>query len=79
MGGMETRCSPAPPASDDRALADLQRIANVIGCPVSAFFGGPTGIAELDATFELLRLWDAIHSMEDRQRLLAAAHDIAGG
>lgn len=64
---------PVSGAVDDCAIvnrAHLERIADLLGCPVAAFYtsqGIPAGLA---ARHELLDLWDALRTDASREAVL---------
>ncbi|MCJ2139773.1 hypothetical protein [Methylobacterium sp. E-066] len=62
----------------DSAHRRLRRLAEILGCPVSDFFGPPTVRTDLSATVELLRLWHAITDEADRAAVLRCAREAAG-
>ncbi len=56
------------PNRDDRLLALLQQISEVLGLPVEAFFADAAG--EAGEILTLMRLWLSIEDRQARQRIL---------
>ena len=73
-----SRVSGKKEAPTGDAEAALARIADLLGCDVDAFGEGSDATLDAAETSELLRLWLAIESRENRRRLLDFARSMAG-
>ncbi|MFD0938162.1 hypothetical protein [Methylobacterium trifolii] len=60
----------------ERAAQIRRRIAMALGCTVEDLASGSGSLGDLMETNELLTLWDAIRSDEDRRSVLKAVRDV---
>ncbi len=76
---MDHLASPPSEAASrrDRNRQALQRIADTLGCPVSALLSEGRPMSFPDQTAELVRLWFSLNNPKKRQAVLDAVRKAA--
>lgn len=73
---MDEKSRSAANTNDPRVLASLQQIANLLGCPVSAFFDTADRVG-VSGMVEMFELWSEIREPRDRLSVLTLMRELA--